>query len=535
MKRRTMTIKSLAIITACVATMMAASSCTKDLNRLPYVQETSETVYKDPVKIKGVLAKLYGSLCLSGQHYEDNSLSDIVTDNTGTNVFLRNYWSLQELTTDEAVIGWNDGDLLSFHNLNFTPDGKYVKVMYDRIFFGVAACNEFLRQTTDDKTSSFPADVTGDIKEYRYEARFLRAFYYWIAIDLYGKVPFVTEADPVGAFQPKQISRADLFTYLETELKELETLLPEPRTNEYGRVDKGAAWALLAKLYLNAKIYTGTEKNAETIAYCNKLINASAYQLAADYSQLFKTDNNLTTEIIFPILADGVTSQSYGNTSYIVLGSIGGTMNPADYGMSTAWGGMRTTKNIVDLFPDPFGNTDKRAMFYTSGQNLDISDLSSFNDGYAVPKFKNISSTGQPGSDPTRRFTDTDFPMFRLGDVYLMYAEAVLRGGSGGTLAEALNYVNQIRRRAYGNTNGDISSSELTLDFILAERGRELYWEAKRRTDLVRFGKLTSGSYVWPFKGGVAAGTGVQEKYNVFPIPNTDRIANPNLVQNDGY
>lgn len=530
-----MTVKYLSIIITCVAFTMATSSCTKDLNRVPYVQETSETVYKDPVKIKGVLAKLYGSLCLSGQHYEDNSLSDIVTDNTGTNVFLRNYWSLQEFTTDEAVIGWNDGDLLTFHNLNFTPDGKYVKVMYDRIFFGVAACNEFLRQTTDEKMNHFAADIKADISAYRNEARFLRAFYYWIAVDMYGKVPFVTEKDPVGAFQPEQISRTDLFAYLETELKELETLLPEPRTNEYGRVDKGAAWMLLAKLYLNAKVYTGTERNTETITYCNKLINSSAYALAADYSQLFKTDNNLTTEIIFPILADGVTSQSYGNTTFILLSSLGGTMNAADYGVSTTWGGMRTTKAIVNLFPDPFGTTDKRAMFYTSGQNLDITDLASFSDGYAVPKFKNISSTGTVGSDPTRRFTDTDFPMFRLGDVYLIYAEAVIRGGTGGSISEAVNYVNLLRRRAYGNTNGDISTGELTLDFILDERGRELYWEATRRTDLVRFGKLTGGSYLWPFKGGVAAGTAVQEKYNVFPIPNTDRIANPNLVQNDGY
>lgn len=529
-----MTIKSLSIITAAAITL-AAASCTKDLNRVPFVQETSESVYKDPVKIKGVLAKLYGSMSLSGQHYEDNALSDIITDNTGTNVFLRNYWQLQELTTDEAVIGWNDGDLLNFHNLNYTPDGKYVKVMYDRIFFGVAACNEFLRQTPDAKMSSFPADVVANIKTYRSEARFLRAFYYWVAIDMYGKVPFVTESDPVGTFQPPQISRADLFAWLVKELGELENILPDPGTNEYGRVDKGAAWMLMAKLYLNAAVYTGTGKYTEAITYCNKLISSPNYQLAANYSQLFKTDNNLTKEIIFPVLADGVTSQSYGNTTFIVLGSLGGSMNAADYGTSTTWGGMRATKALVNLFPDPAGTADKRAMFYTNGQNLEITDLSSFADGYAVPKFKNISSTGVPGTDPTKRFTDTDFPMFRLGDVYLMYAEAVVRGGAGGSLANAVTYVNNLRRRAYGNTNGDITSSQLTLDFLLAERGRELYWEAKRRTDLVRFGKLTDASYLWPFKGGVPAGTGVNKKYNVFPIPNTDRIANPNLSQNDDY
>lgn len=530
-----MTIKSLSIITLSAVIALGAVSCTKDLNRSPFVEETSETIYRDPVKIKGVLAKLYGSLSLSGQHYEDNAMSDIVTDNTGTNVFLRNYWSLQEFTTDEAVIGWNDGDLRNFHNLNFTPDGKYVKVMYDRIFFGVAACNEFLRQTTEARINSFPADVAANITEYRYEARFLRALYYWVAIDMYGKVPFVTEADPVGAFQPRQISRADLFTYIETELKELENLLPDAGTNEYGRADKGAAWALLANLYLNAAVYTGTGKYTETITYCNKLITSPAYSLASTYANIFKTDNRLTREIIFPIMADGVTSQSYGNTTFIVLGSLGGTMQGSDYGMSTTWGGMRTTKNIVNLFPDATGTIDKRAIFYTSGQNLEINDISSINDGYLVPKFTNKSSTGQDGSDPTKRFTDTDFPMFRLGDIYLMYAEAVVRGGGGGSATLARDYVNLLRQRAYGNANGNIPANQLTLDFLMAERGRELYWEAKRRTDLVRFGKLTDGSYVWPFKGGVPAGTGVHKRYNVFPIPNTDRIANPNLSQNDDY
>src|SRR5690606_12271725 len=132
-------------------------------------------------------------------------------------------------------------------------------------------------------------------------------------------------------------------------------------------------------------------------------------------------------------------------------------------------------------------------------------------------------------------FVDTDYPMFRLADAYLMFAEAVLRGGSGGTLGEAVGYINQIRERAYGDASGNIAQNDLTLDFILDERARELYWEGHRRTDLIRFGKFTGSSYLWPWKGNVAEGTATPAHLDLFPIPEVDRAANPNLEQNPGY
>lgn len=525
-----MTIKSLSVIAAVAAIVGGAASCTKDLNRSPYVLETSETIYKDPVKIKGVLAKLYGSLSLSGQTYEDAAQNDLAGEDPGNTVFLRTYWSLQELPTEEAIIGWNNADQQAYHNLNWTANGTFLKFMYDRIYFGIGICNEFLRQTPDEKMSIFSASVRNDIKNYRNEARFLRAFYYWTAIDMFGNVPFVTENDQVGIFQPPQKSRAEVFQYIESELKALETLLPDARTNEYGRVDKGAAWMLLAKLYLNAQVYTGTAKNAETITYCNKVINAN-YQLSSNYADVFKADNHLSSEIIFPILADGTTSQSYGNTTFIVLSALGGSMSEANYGVSTKWAGMRATKNLVNLFPDATGSMDKRAMFYSDGQSLEITSVSEFTQGYAVPKFSNMTSANLPGKNG--RFVDTDFPMFRLADAYLMYAEAVVRSSADKT--QAVSYINLLRNRAYKNASGNISAGDLTLDFLLAERGRELYWEATRRTDLVRFGKFTDASYLWPFKGGVAQGRGVDSRFNLYPIPTSDLIANRNLKQTTGY
>lgn len=130
---------------------------------------------------------------------------------------------------------------------------------------------------------------------------------------------------------------------------------------------------------------------------------------------------------------------------------------------------------------------------------------------------------------------DLDFPLFRLGEVYLMYAEAVVRGGSGGDINTAVNYINQLRQRAYRNTSGNITASDLTPDFILDERARELYWEAIRRTDLIRFGKFTSSTYLWPWKGGVKNGQGVDAHFNLYPISADDIIANPHLTQNPGY
>jgi hypothetical protein len=178
-------------------------------------------------------------------------------------------------------------------------------------------------------------------------------------------------------------------------------------------------------------------------------------------------------------------------------------------------------------------SSDTRGMFYTDGQSLEINDMFEFTEGWAITKWTNVTSAGVGGSDLTH--CDTDFPVFRLGDAYLMYAEAVLRGGTGGNAGTALQYVNDLRERSYGDDGGNITGTDLTLDFILDERARELYWEAQRRTDLVRFGKFSGGDYLWPWKGGVKDGISVDSKYDIFPIPASDVGANPNLVQNTGY
>jgi hypothetical protein len=518
-------------ITIAIAFSTLLVACTKDLNRNPTYGLTTDGLYKDEAGYRSSLAKIYGGLALTGNVGPDGS-GDLGGIDEGFSSYLRQYWNLQELSTDEAVIGWNDQTIKDFHSMSWTSSDVFNRALYSRIFYQITLANAFIREAAPDKVSG--RGITGadadKIKGYLNEAKFLRALSYYHALDLFGNPTFVTENDGVGAFLPEQTESAELYSYIESEAKALETLLPEPRQNEYARADKAAVWMLLANLYLNAKKYIGTEKNTEAITYSLKVINAG-YTLETKYADLFLADNHKSREIIFPVAFDGIRTRTWGGTTYLVHGPIGGDMSINDFGVDAAWGGLRTTKAFVNKFSDPSGATDKRAMFQMAGQNLEINDIGEFRDGYGIRKWKNITSTGAVGSN--RTWVDTDYPMFRLAEAYLIYAEAVLRGGTGGSSATALTYFNNLRQRAYGNTSGNLTS--ITLDDILDERARELYWEGKRRTDLIRFDRFTTSTYLWPWKGGVAAGRSVESFRNLYPIPAPELNSNPKLKQNPGY
>lgn len=516
-----------------LSSLVLFTACIKDLDTIPVDPDvlTAEKIYKDFANYKLVLAKCYAGLAVSGQKGPDGD-NDLSGLDEGFGQYIRAYWYAQELPTDEAVIGWNDGSLRDYQEMDWSAANEFINNMYSRIFYQIALCNEFIGQTAASKVSGygFTDAQNTEIEEYRTEARFLRALSYYHAIDMFGSVPFVTEESGVGTYLPPQISRKDLFTYIETELKAIETELPLPKANEYGRVDRASAWMLLARLYLNAEVYGAGAKYTEAITYCNKVITEGGYLLEDTYQHMFLADNNTASGIIFAIPYDGIKTQTWGGTTFIINAEVGGSMLPANFGLSGSWWGLRTRPEFYAKFPD---DADTRKMFYTAGQQEDITDMFDFTKGFAVTKWKNLTSAGVPGSNGTH--TDTDFPVFRLADAYLMYAEAVLRGGTGGSTTTALDYVNAIREKAYGGATGDITSTDLTLNFLLDERGRELYWEGYRRTDLIRYGLLTGGGYIWQWKGGTHDGAATASKYNLFPIPDSDISANPNLVQNTGY
>jgi hypothetical protein len=394
----------------------------------------------------------------------------------------------------------------------------------------VSLVNEFLRESTDAKLASrnASASLIAQVHQYRAEARFLRALSYWHGIDLFGDIPLVTENDEAGATAPQQSTRQAVFDYVVSELNAVRPELPAIGAAQYGRADQGAVQMLLAKLYMNSQVYTGTAHWAEARTALEAILASGAYSLDPSYQHLFLADNNTSDEIIFPIPFDGNHTQSYGGTTFLVHAGVGGNMNAANYGIDGGWYGLRTRPEVYNLYTagDKRGN-----IFYTNGQSANINSISNFNDGPAAPKYRNVTSTGAPGSNST--FPDTDYPMFRLGDVYLMYAEVVLRGG-GGTRTQALAYVNALRQRAYGDASGNITDAQLTLDFLKNERARELLWEGHRRTDLIRFGSFTTAG-IWQWKGGVQPGKLTEAFRNLYPIPSSELQANPNLHQNAGY
>lgn len=508
---------------------LAAVGCT-DLTEEPKSTATDANVFSDPSSYRAFIAKVYAGLSVSGQQGAAGQ-PDISGIDEGFSQYLRLYWEAEELPTDEAVIGWGDVGLPEMNTQLWAVTNSFVVAMYYRIFFQVVMANEFLRQTTDaklDARGNVSSALRDEIQTYRAEARFLRALSYWHGIDLFGDIPLITENDLVGVV-PKQSTRTDIYNFIVSELNDIKADLPQSGPSTYGRATAGAAEMLLAELYLNAGVYTGTTHYADALTAAQNVINSGAYSLDADYHHLFLADNGTSPEIIFPVTQDGVHTQTWGGVTFLVHASCGGSMSSTSYGIDGCWWGLR-------LKPEAYNNYaagDLRpAYFYTTGQTVAVTSIGDFTKGIAAPKFQNVTSLGAPGSNPT--FVDTDFPLFRLADAYLIYAEAQLRGG-GGDATTALNYVNLLRVRAYGDSSGVITAPQLTLDFLLAERGRELLWEAHRRTDLVRYGLFTGNTYVWSWKGGVEAGTGTDPRNNLYPIPANELIANPNLHQNPGY
>lgn len=529
------TIKSFLLVFAVV---LFAQSCADRLDLQPEDNRLSaDAAFEDPDAYKQFLAKIYAGISLSGQE-GPAGFPDLAGLDEGFSNYLRLYWKMQELTTDEAIIAWNDGTIHDLHNQVWTSGNEFIRTMYSRLLYQVALCNEFLRQTTDGKLDGrgVSSDLRTEIQTFRAEARFMRALTYWHTMDLYANPPFITENDPIGAFLPPQIQRADLFNYVESELLDIMDNMAAPRANEYGRADRAAAWMLLAKMYLNAEVYTGTPRYADVITYTNNIIGAGYTIPSIPYFHSFLADNDSNgaeEEVIFTIPFDGLRTQAFGGMTFLTHAPVGGSMDPSEFGINGGWFGVRTTPTFVEKFPGEENSNDGRELFYTDGQNKDILTVATFTDGFAIAKYRNVDVNGNPGSDTTGDHTDIDFPMFRLADAYLMYAEAVLRGG-GGSMGTAVDYINELRVRAYGDTSGNISQSDLDLDFILDERARELYWEAHRRTDLIRFNQFSDNG-VWQWKGGVQSGTTTDSFRDVMPLPATDLGINTNLEQNTGY
>lgn len=524
---------------------VALQSCTSDLDVVAEDTKinTPEQLFSSPLGYKQALAGVYGNLSLTGTG--DAGSSFLQGIDAGTSQFGRCMWYLQDLTTDEVVWTYeNDEGTAELQRNTWTSANPILLGMFSRTMAEVALANDFLRQSTPELLTSRGITGAADVAEinfYRNEVRVLRAYAYYNMMDLFGKAPFVTESDPLN-FKGPQYDRKQLFTFIETELNAVIPNLKAARTNEYGRLDKAMAQMILAKMYLNAEVYIGAPKYAECMAKCSDVIGGG-YTLNAKYLNNFKADNHTSSEMIFTLQSDGVKTQNYGATTVMINGQVGSLEgNGAEFGVG-GWGGaLRLRKQFVEKFDGSKFVTDARKTYTTSGtRTLEIATLTNAAQGYILHKYSNKTAAGVAGVNST--FVDTDFPLFRLADAYLMYAEAQMRKDGAtnpstttNATTQSLKYINDLRERANsGSTSANVSKGEVNLDFIIDERARELHWEGHRRQDLIRFNKYGGGNYNWAWKGNIANGTSISSDKNVFPLPTASISANPNLTQNTGY
>ncbi len=523
-----------------------------DLDVQPKNGLTEAVAFSDSESYRLYLSKLYGSFMLTGQDGPDGDADLSIINDEGFSSYIRAYWKAQELTTDEAVISWTDAGIREMHEHSWTAGNQFVRVLYYRIFYTIALSNDFLNQSSESNLDAYgitEADRV-EIRAFRNEARFIRALSYFHALDFYRSVPLLTS---ITSELPFQAEPKALFDFIVQELEDVEANLPDPKANQYGRADKAAVWMLQAQLYLNAEVFIGESMYDQVLTVTEKVI-AAGYTLTPNYDDLFKADNHTSTEVIFAFSSDGVSSLNWGGTTFMVNAAIGGFMNDnivdgtekvidggdgtevslpdeglTNYGVGGGWAGMRTTSAMLDKFQFGTPSQDPRGIFYSNGQSLEIEDIAEFQEGIAVPKFVNNTSDGTAGSNVDQ--VDTDFPYFRVADAYLMYAEAVVRSGNGNR-ATAVQLINELRERAYGDASANISDADLTTAFVMDERVRELYWEATRRRDLIRDNKFTK-NYVWPWKGNEKDGIETEDFRIIFPIPSSELESNPNMVQND--
>jgi starch-binding outer membrane protein, SusD/RagB family len=544
--------KSKIFILGIILSTVVIASCVKDLDVKP--KDPSKilagNLNDDPAYMKEVLGKIYASFIISGQGATAGD--DIQASDGNFFTTMRALWNCQEITTDEAICAWGDAGIADLNTQTWNANNPFLTALYQRLSLSVTYANDFIRFTNG---SSDPTII-----RYNAEARFLRALAYSWDIDMFGNPPFTTEADQVGIFFPKQldkevtVARPKLFYYLVSELQSIEPKLGDPKFS-YPEADKAACWMLLARLYLNAEVYTGTPKWDSCKIYCDKVINSGVYSLATDYRQNFSADNDAVQnpEMIFSWDQDGINVQGYVGTTFIIESSSDATYIRAEdfHGLTsnTNWNGNRARKQFLNVLVDTIATygdgpvpwttdplfeqcKDKR-VFCKVKKSPDIPSASSSGDyGIGVYKFTARNSDGSLPANFNVAYACTDFPVFRYADALLMRAEALHNlGDNAGAAAD----INVIRERAYGDASGNITSGQVTDQLLLNERGKEFYYEAQRRTDLIRFGQFTNGTYKWAWKGGVFEGTQTSKDMNLFPIPGVEVSANPNIKQNPGY
>ena len=564
--------KKIFITTAMASVLcMGFVSCADELN-IKSIDPQSTPTYT----VEGLLAKQYATLGLTGQKGPAGS-ADLSGDE-GESGFIRTIFNLQELMTDETAWAYQaDNAIAPITNFSWNSGNDRVNWAYQRLIFNITLYNQFI------------AEQSGSLSEDQIaEVRFLRALNYYYFLDLYRKAPFKLSFDDS---LPTEKKGKDLYDWLDNELTTIEPLMAEVgaynNSQNFGRADRGAAYALHARLALNSEVYTeGKVKDYQkAIDYCDKILDnvgetEGKYNLCREekngysgYQQLFMGDNDCNPaamkEIIFPIRQDGLKARAYAGTTYLVSAATIGGMPYASTG--DPWKCMFARENLIEKFfpnkndipkatvDDVLKNPSKeqviakdsekgigtadviakakddRALLYMGVGGCEEGKVRTINPGEAITgplngasfvKWSNLHADGSTQHD--QNYSDTDFPVFRLAEIYLTRAEAKYRlNGSQDGLADIL----KVQDRAHRASKATSVNEQTLID----EWCREFFMEGRRRSDLVRFGLYTGSKYLWSFKGGAEKGAGVPSYYNIYPIPDNEIKNNPNMTQNPKY
>ncbi|WP_374949160.1 RagB/SusD family nutrient uptake outer membrane protein [Mucilaginibacter sp.] len=487
-----------------------------------------------------------------------NALTGTMYSNLSSS-FAVNYWRMQELSTDEAIIPARDGNFddggqyRQLHYHTWTFDHPNVTGIWQWGFSGINTCNRLL--TVIDAANS-PAAVKAS---YTAEIRAMRALYYFFMMDTYGNVPIITTF-PVNT-PPATEKRAKVFDFIESELKAVLPQLPAKtgnlatNTQQYGRPTRGMAFALLAKMYLNAPVYNGTTRNQDVVVMADSVQRNTNYSLDAKYRDIFLPNNGpQINETIFAIPYDqqipGNQFTRFGFFYYLVNAygfnvglSIAMSTTPEFYNRFNIPNDFRTKTWLVgpQFYPDGNGGFTNQPVYYPStttqivitpqlvlvpGKPMDLGNTTASQ----AEGIRSLKYYPDPQIIQATRLNGNDVPVLRLADVYLMKAEAILRGATpttiNGDAQTPLTLINKLRARS-----GAQLASSVDLQGVLDERARELSWEAWRRNDLIRFGQFETE---YPLPNDVLK-MNTDPTRRLFPIPSTELKTNPNLVQNPGY
>ncbi len=539
---------------ACIA--LAFTSCIQDLDTVP-IDEKSETGFNQDA----IFTKIYATLATTGQNVDGkvDESGDITGIDEGTSAFYRMMWELNEFPTDEGWWIWGDPGVAEMRTMEWLGDNYLVKGLYYRYVTDIKYCNHFLANAES---------ATKKGAEQCAEVRFIRALNYLYLLDMFKFVPFSTKESTDPKNYPDYLSRPKLYEWLETELKELTVILPSQRLGKY-RVDQTAAWILLSRLYLNAKVYIGEEKWSEAKSAADNALSNTYYQLFEEsvtnndgivyspYQQLFMGDNDRETtlknnpgparEAVLLVYQDGNYCRCWGGSMFVVASVRDAGMLP--WGVTESWNCFRTSPEFVYKFkPEEIDNDsmakikadeyhmpivlgDDRAILCSyvkasdKSWNLKGGKSSSLYDSWSCPKFTAVYSTSdslKQVQNSHSQWPDTDVPLIRIAEAYMTKAEAMLRLGDNAGALDIIN--NVIRKRAHAKP-----LTSLTEDIMLDEWSREFWGEGRRRTDLIRFdrfagAKADASHYMWEGRPATAA-----EKYNWFPVPSDDKKTNPNF------